>query len=96
MKHYYALKKKFEEQFEMYIHNLTPDMQVKNIIFDATNDGKRIRPVIIMEMIGKNHNDRFYPTFSGVAQSHNYYPVSHMKRNQGIGFIALGLSLIHI
>ena len=27
----------------------------------------------------------------GVAQSHNYYPVSHMKRNQGIGFIALGL-----
>ena len=50
MKHYYALKKKFEEQFEMYIHNLTPDMQVKNIIFDATNDGKRIRPVIIMEM----------------------------------------------
>ena len=47
--------------------------------------------VIIMEMIGKNHNDRFYPTFSGVAQSHNYYPVSHMQRNQGIGFVALGL-----
>ena len=47
--------------------------------------------VIIMEMTGKKHKDRFYPTFSGVAQSHNYYPVSHMKRNQGIGFIALGL-----
>ena len=47
--------------------------------------------IIIMEMTGKKHKDRFYPTFSGVAQSHNYYPVSHMKRNQGIGFIALGL-----
>ena len=45
--------------------------------------------VIIMEMTGKNAKDRFYPTFSGVAQSHNYYPVSHMKRNKGIGFIAL-------
>jgi len=47
--------------------------------------------IIIMEMIGKNHNDRFYPTFSGVAQSFNYYPVSHMNRNQGVSFIALGL-----
>ena len=47
--------------------------------------------VIIMEMIGKNHNGRFYPTFSGVAQSFNYYPVSHMKRKQGVSFVALGL-----
>ena len=47
--------------------------------------------IIIMEMTGKNHSGRYYPTFSGVAQSHNYYPVSHMKRNQGISFIALGL-----
>ena len=47
--------------------------------------------IIIMEMIGKNHNGKFYPTFSGVAQSYNYYPVSHMKRNQGVASIALGL-----
>ena len=47
--------------------------------------------IIIMEMIGKNHNQRFYPTFSGVAQSFNYYPVSHMSRKQGVSFIALGL-----
>ena len=36
------------------------------------------------------HN-KFYPTFSGVAQSYNYYPVSHMKRKQGVAFVALGL-----
>ncbi len=47
--------------------------------------------IIIMEMTGKNHNEKFYPSFSGVAQSYNYYPVSHMKRNQGIAFVALGL-----
>ena len=47
--------------------------------------------IIIMEMTGKNHEGKFYPTFSGVAQSYNYYPVSHMNRKQGIAFLALGL-----
>ena len=47
--------------------------------------------IIIMEMIGKDHNGKFYPTFSGVAQSYNYYPVSHMKRKQGVCSVALGL-----
>ena len=47
--------------------------------------------IIIMELIGQKHNDIFYPTFSGVAQSYNYYPISHMKRNEGIVFIASGL-----
>lgn len=50
MKHYHKLKEQFDQQFEMYIHNLTQDMHVKNIIFDATTNGKRIRPIIIMEM----------------------------------------------
>ena len=47
--------------------------------------------IIIMEMIGKNHNNQFYPTFSGVAQSYNYYPVSHMERKEGVAFVAVGL-----
>ena len=47
--------------------------------------------VIIMELIGKQHHQIFYPTFSGVAQSYNYYPVSYMKRNEGVVFTALGL-----
>ena len=47
--------------------------------------------VIIMELIGKQHEQIFYPTFSGVAQSYNYYPVSYMKRNEGVVFTALGL-----
>ncbi len=47
--------------------------------------------IIIMEMIGKAHDDVFYPSISGVAQSFNYYPVSHMERDEGVAFIALGL-----
>ncbi len=47
--------------------------------------------IIIMEMIGKKHEEYFYPTFSGVAQSYNYYPVSHMNRKEGVAFVALGL-----
>ena len=47
--------------------------------------------VIIMEMVGQRHDDYFYPTFSGVAQSYNYYPISYMQREEGIAFTALGL-----
>jgi len=47
--------------------------------------------IIIMELAGQKHKNLFYPTFSGVAQSYNYYPVSYMKRKEGIVFTALGL-----
>ena len=47
--------------------------------------------VIIQELIGNNHNGRFYPTFSGVAQSYNYYPISYQKREDGIVSLAAGL-----
>ena len=47
--------------------------------------------VIIQELIGNDHNGRFYPTFSGVAQSYNYYPISYQKREDGIVSLAAGL-----
>ena len=47
--------------------------------------------VILMEMVGQNYNDRYYPTFSGTAQSFNFYPISYMKRNDGVAHLALGL-----
>ncbi|MBC8197025.1 MAG: hypothetical protein H8E60_03970 [Candidatus Marinimicrobia bacterium] len=50
--------------------------------------------VIIQELIGQHYGNRFYPTLSGVAQSYNYYPVSYMKREEGVGFLALGFGKI--
>ena len=47
--------------------------------------------VILMEMVGQSYNDRYYPSFSGTAQSFNFYPISYMKRNEGVAHLALGL-----
>lgn len=47
--------------------------------------------VVIQEIAGQARGDVFYPTFSGVAQSFNYYPVSRMKPEDGVATVALGL-----
>lgn len=47
--------------------------------------------VIIQELVGHAYGDWFYPHFSGVAQSYNYYPFSHMTPEDGIGLLAAGL-----
>ncbi len=47
--------------------------------------------VVIQELVGQQHDSHFYPAFSGVVQNYNYYPVSYMKREEGIAFVALGL-----
>ncbi|MDH3254208.1 MAG: histidine kinase, partial [Acidobacteriota bacterium] len=47
--------------------------------------------VIIQRVVGRQHGDRFYPTFSGVAQSFNYYPVGPQRGKEGIVHVALGL-----
>ncbi|MDQ1330296.1 MAG: hypothetical protein QG578_559, partial [Thermodesulfobacteriota bacterium] len=47
--------------------------------------------VIIQQVTGSRYKDFFYPAISGVAQSYNFYPVSHMKPEEGIAHIALGL-----
>jgi len=46
--------------------------------------------VIIQSLGGAAHGEYFYPTFSGVAQSHNFYPVSYMRPEHGVAQIALG------
>lgn len=47
--------------------------------------------VIIQKLVGDRYGDAFYPTFSGVAQSHNYYPFARMKPEEGIVTVAMGL-----
>ncbi len=46
--------------------------------------------VIIQHLVGREYGDFFYPAISGTAQSHNYYPVSYMKPEEGIAHIAMG------
>ena len=47
--------------------------------------------VIIQDVIGSAYDRYWYPAVSGVAQSHNYYPVLGMKADEGIAHIALGV-----
>lgn len=47
--------------------------------------------VIIQKMVGTQFNGRFYPTFSGVAKSYNFYPLPPQKTEDGIVSVALGL-----
>ncbi len=47
--------------------------------------------VIIQEVVGVDRDGKYYPHFSGVAQSYNYYPVSYIKPEDGITEIGVGL-----
>ena len=54
--------------------------------------------VILQQVVGTSHGpqdqdqgQRFYPDFSGVVRSHNFYPVPPMNSEDGIAAVALGL-----
>jgi hypothetical protein len=47
--------------------------------------------VIIQEIVGKAHGQRFYPNFSGVARSHDFYPTEPAKAEDGVVAVSLGL-----
>jgi CheY-like chemotaxis protein len=47
--------------------------------------------VILQQVVGTMHGARFYPDFSGVVRSHNFYPVEPMTFSDGIAAVALGL-----
>ena len=47
--------------------------------------------VILQEAVGIQYGDRYYPNFSGVLRSINYYPIGDEKAEEGIASLALGL-----
>lgn len=47
--------------------------------------------VIIQEVVGNNFDGLFFPSFSGVARSLNYYPLGREKSTDGIAEVAVGL-----
>jgi hypothetical protein len=47
--------------------------------------------VIIQRLVGSRYGDRFYPSFSGVAQSYNLYPLPPIRPEDGTAYVALGL-----
>jgi CheY-like chemotaxis protein len=52
---------------------------------------EELMAVLIQRLVGSHRGDRFYPTFSGVASSYNFYPFGDMRPEDGVAQVALGL-----
>lgn len=50
--------------------------------------------VILQELTGIRHDNYFYPSIAGVVQSYNFYPIAHLRAEDGIAYIAMGLGKI--
>lgn len=53
--------------------------------------GEEKMAVIIQQIAGRQHERYFYPCFSGLAQSWNYYPLPPMEGDDGLCHVVLGL-----
>ncbi len=49
--------------------------------------------VLVQQVAGATHGNRFYPDFSGVVRSRNFYPVAPVKVEDGFAAVALGLGM---
>ncbi|MCM1153086.1 MAG: phosphoenolpyruvate synthase [Muribaculum sp.] len=47
--------------------------------------------VILQEVVGEEHDGYYYPSFSGVGRSLNYYPVGEEESEEGVAEVAAGL-----
>lgn len=47
--------------------------------------------VILQKVVGAPHGGRYYPDFSGVARTHNFYPAPPLRPEDGVAGVALGL-----
>lgn len=47
--------------------------------------------IVLQEVCGTKYGERFYPTFSGVARSINFYPIESESPEDGIANVAMGL-----
>jgi len=53
--------------------------------------GEEKMAILLQKVVGNQFEKRFYPHFSGIAQSYNYYPISYLKPRDGIAVIGFGL-----
>ncbi len=47
--------------------------------------------IVLQEVAGEKHYNRYYPDISGVARSFNYYPSGRSTPQQGVAQLAVGL-----
>lgn len=47
--------------------------------------------VIIQEVVGSKHDKYYFPSFSGIGRSLNYYPINDEQTDDGVAEVAVGL-----
>ena len=73
------------------VYKETPRVLARHSVYRSEEDKMA---VIIQKLVGCRYGDFFYPAISGVAQSYNFYPVQHMRPEEGVAHIAMGLGKI--
>lgn len=69
----------------------SPKVYIKNTNFRIEEEKMA---VVIQRVVGQPYKNGYYPVISGVAQSFNFYPISHQEADDGIVQLALGLGPI--
>lgn len=75
-----------------FVYASTYFKEARDYIRAAERDPREEKmAVIVQEVVGRRHGDRFYPNFSGVARSYNFYPMPPARPEDGVISLALGL-----
>jgi hypothetical protein len=73
------------------VYASTYSRRAKAYIQTTLHKAEEKMAVIIQKVVGQKFDSGFYPIYSGVGQSYNFYPVTPLKREEGIVTVALGL-----
>jgi hypothetical protein len=75
-----------------FVYASTYFREARDYIKTTGHDPKEEKmAVIIQEVVGLRHGDRFYPNLSGVGRSFNFYSISPARPEDGVVSLALGL-----
>ena len=75
-----------------FVYASTYFREARDYIKTTGHDPKEEKmAVILQEVVGRRHGDRFYPDLSGVARSYNFYPTGPALPEEGVASLALGL-----
>jgi len=75
-----------------FVYAATYFRAAKSYIRATDEDPRREKmALVIQEVAGARHHDRFYPHVSGVCRSYNFYPSGRARPEEGVVNLALGL-----
>ncbi|MFZ0704719.1 MAG: PEP/pyruvate-binding domain-containing protein, partial [Candidatus Korobacteraceae bacterium] len=75
-----------------FVYASTYFREARDYIKTTGHDPKEEKmAVIIQEVVGLRHGDRFYPNLSGVGRSYNFYSTPPARPEDGVVNLALGL-----